>query len=128
MRVISGARCSLAGFLVASLPLLLACGSDVTDVASGPSQIAITQPNTATGMFVAVNETVPIEVQVRDASGSPIEATFPLAFVSRDTTVATVSDSGIVTAKRLGDTEIVVTLQQGTGALADSIHVTVSGF
>jgi len=63
--------------------------------------LAITPP----AAQVAIGSTVPLAAAVLDARNE-VAPNHPIAWRSRDTTVATVTDSGVVTGRREGQTEI----------------------
>ena|SRR5579884_1960218 len=111
---------------VAISVFVIGCASGTTSVTE-PATVVITSPDKTTGLTIAPHESVPLTVEALNAAGNEVTGAGPFVFRSRDTTIASVSDVGVVRARQLGQTEVVVSLQDGSRILSDSIHVIVSG-
>ena len=70
--------------------------------------------------------TAALTVTVRTAAGTAIANPGILQFASRNTTVVTVNETGVVTAKSDGASYVVASLATGTRTLSDSVGFVVS--
>ena len=70
--------------------------------------------------------TAALTVTVRTASGAALPSPGVLQFTSRNTTVVTVNETGVVTAKSDGASYVVASLTTGNRTLSDSVGFLVS--
>jgi hypothetical protein len=117
-------RMPYAMVTVGALAISGCASSDAMNPASVDA-IAIVQPN-ARSFSMNIGEPVPLKVEARDAAGHSIEPNAPFAFIARDSSVASVSASGVIMGKRAGITYVVVQLSQGSRLFSDSIRVAVN--
>ncbi|MGH7648350.1 MAG: Ig-like domain-containing protein, partial [Gemmatimonadaceae bacterium] len=93
-----------------------ACLDTANTALDAPHSVAAVtvQPSRAT---VSVGKHVALDAQITDASGSPM--TGAVTWSSRDTTIATVTPNGEVTAVRIGSTQItaVSSSKEGTATV-----------
>ena len=80
----------------------VACGGTTAPDTAGGTAVVVLTP---TSSSLSVGSTLPLQVQVKDAAGNII-ANVPIFWSSEDTAIATVSASGVVTAKALGTVQI----------------------
>lgn len=71
-------------------------------------------------------EPVALTVVARDVNGQTVQPRSDFLYVSRSTTVATVSTTGVVNGHIAGSTYVVVSLLANGRTLSDSIQVTVT--
>ena len=98
---------AIAPFVLA----LLSCTSGVTDSAR-VSTIEV-EPE---AVVVAVGAVAPLTAVLKDANGNSVNV--PVAWSSSDTSIARVSNAGVVTARQVGDVRIAATAQ-GISATAE---------
>lgn len=103
-------------FGVFALAMVAACGSSTTQVVL-PAAVTVAPKDTT----IQKGQTVQLRVVVLDVSGDTL-AGVPITYRSADSTVATVSSSGLVTSK--GPLASVY-VRAAVGALADSSLITV---
>lgn len=110
--------------LTVALVACLACGSSV-DPATEPSSIEITTPGgNAIAAFVGAH--FGLSVVVKNAAGVAISsADDRLTFASRNPSVASGDNTGLVSTVSLGSTYVVVALPLDGETLRDSIVVVV---
>lgn len=76
-------------------------GSASTDVTPEVAAVVITPPAST----LSLNSTLALQAAVQDAAGGVISS-LPVLWTVRDPSVATVSETGVVTAKSLGTTQV----------------------
>ena len=118
---------------LAAIAILGACTRDVfgpSHTADISAQVRSTRVSTShvdlslRDTTLAIGDTTSIAVAIRDRFGRDITRALKLRFVSRDTSVATVSPSkGVVTITGFGATQIVIRSSRG---FADSLSVGVA--
>lgn len=86
--------------------------------------VTITGPASATSSTLNVNETAPAETAQLVATVAPAEADQDVTWSSSNTAVATVSNSGLVTAVRPGTA--VITATKGTQSASYNVKVTAT--
>jgi hypothetical protein len=101
----------------------LACGSS-TDPSQEPQSIAVTVAGSHT-VPIIVGSQVKLTVAVKNAVGEEIVDVGPLAFTSRNSSIASVDAAGMLSAVHFGSTYVLVTLLSGTRTLVDSLDVDV---
>lgn len=79
-------------------------------------QVAVIEVSPDSSVLV-VGETLPLEAGVMDANGHPVDGV-QVAWESGDTTVASVGESGMVTAAGMGQTRVVASSDGVTGEAA----------
>ena len=104
------------------LAVLLVCSACQDTVVVTPSAITLS-PRTVS--FGALASTRAITATVLDAHGNPVHGATVL-WSSEDSTVASVSASGIVTAQAVGTTQVRGTLALPGADLVDSVRVNVA--
>lgn len=84
--------------------LAWSCAGSVTGVDRGPGSVASIDliPSSVT---LAVGAEAPLQATVRDESGRALTGV-PLVWSVRDTAIARISPTGVVTARRVGNTQI----------------------
>jgi len=110
-------RAYRAALIVAGAIALASCSSadSTTDPLQPTGQTASVVITPATTSLV-VGATVPLQAQARDASGNVVPSA-TIYWSSSDTTVATVSASGVVTARAIGTAQIAASAE-GHSAIA----------
>jgi uncharacterized protein YjdB len=110
-------RAAVAVLALASL----ACGSSSEPAAPVSSVAAIViNPSAPT---LALNASLPLQVQVQDASGAVV-ADAPVIWTVRDPNVAKVSETGVVTALALGTTEVAASSRGKSGIATITVQRT----
>ena len=119
------ARCSTRSAAISNSTALLflsllsaACTEDSLDPSHNTVDTVIVTPSTAT---MVVGSTVSFQAEARDASGTVLDR--EAFWAADDPAVATVTDSGDVTARRAGVVQIAASIE-GKSGLAD---ITVTG-
>ena len=92
-----------------------------TSTADAPTSSSSSVELTPSSIGIAVGSTAQLTAVTKDASGNVVQGG-PMGFKSLNTSVATVSASGIVTGLAIGVTYVVAT----SGGLSDSTTVTVT--
>jgi uncharacterized protein YjdB len=101
-------------FAIAALALAsLSCSSTEPTASSTSVAAIVINPQSPT---LALNASLPLQVQVQDASGAVI-AGAPVTWSVRDPNIVSVSETGVVTALALGTTEVAAT-SRGVSAIA----------
>jgi hypothetical protein len=105
-----------------------ACGSSATTTTepNAPATITVLAPNGANTFSMKAGTTAALTVTVRTAAGAAISNPGILQFTSRNTAVATVDGTGVVTAKTDGASYVVASLTTGNRTLSDSVGFVVS--
>jgi uncharacterized protein YjdB len=108
-------RPALAPWPSLGLALAAACGGAITSVDRATPVVAevVVAPLTAT---VVVGNSIPLQASVRDASGAAITGP-AIVWSVQDTTIASVSPAGVVTARAVGSTQVAASVN-GTSGLA----------
>jgi uncharacterized protein YjdB len=108
-------RSALAPWPSLGLALAAACGGAITSVDRATPVVAevVVAPLTAT---VVVGNSIPLQASVRDASGAAITGP-AIVWSVQDTTIASVSPAGVVTARAVGSTQVAASVN-GTSGLA----------
>jgi len=111
-----------------SLTLCAACGSSSTTTTdpNAPASISVRAPNGANTFSMKAGTTAALTVTVRTAAGTALPNPGILQYASRNTTVVTVNETGVVTAKSDGASYVVASLTTGTRTLSDSVGFVVS--
>src|SRR5687768_14343200 len=105
---------SIYQIAVAALALAsLSCSSTEPTASMTPVAAIVINPPAPT---LALNASLPLQVQVQDASGAVI-AGAPVTWSVRDPGIASVSETGVVTALALGTTEVAAS-SRGVSAIA----------
>ncbi len=114
-----------------ALPLLLlavACGDD--GGGSGPTGSALetieVSPSSQTIFSLAPGNTVTLTVVAKDGDGDVISNPGPITYASGNTSVVTVSASGVVTAAGAGTTTVTATATYGGVTRSGSATITVN--
>ena len=96
-----------------AIALALACGGNVTATdASAPDVVeVVVAPVTAT---VVVGGTLPLQATVRDASGQSVSGP-AVVWTVQDTSIATVSSAGVVSARGVGSTQVAASANGKSG-------------
>ena len=97
-----------------------ASGSAIVTVAQAPSTVAVTP---ASVEFTAIGETAQLTAEVQDPNGNAI-ADAPVSWVSEDESVATVDESGLVTAVADGATTVAAISGGADGEAAVTVTTT----
>ena len=112
------------------LPLTIcaACGSSTTTAAdpNAPATLTVRAPNGSAAFAMKAGATAALTVTVRTAAGAALSNPGVFLFTSRNTTVVTVDQTGVVTAKSDGASYVVASLTTGNRTLSDSVGVVVS--
>jgi hypothetical protein len=111
------------------LPLTIcaACGSSSTTTdPNAPASITVRAPNGSNAFSMKAGTTAVLTVIVRTAAGTALSNPGILQYASRNTTVVTVNETGVVTAKADGASYVVASLATGTRTLSDSVGFVVS--
>ena len=104
--------------LAATSALLAACGGDGNDLQDPPAVAEVVV--TATDSSIAVGQAVPVTATALDAEGNAV-GDVVFQFASADPEVATVSETGLVTAVAAGETEIAATAEDVTGSFVIAV-------
>jgi hypothetical protein len=96
------------------------------DVAGVATSISLAAPDGGKQLDAHTGDRIPLLVTVKDASGDKIPPPSPLTFISRNTTVAQVDSTGVVTTINPGLTYVLVEMPARGATLADSIPVTIA--
>ena len=102
-----------------AITLVTACGGSITSTDLGAPEVAdvVVAPLTAN---VIVGSTLPLQATVRDASGQAI--TGPTVVWSvQDTSIATVSSAGVVSARAVGSTQVAASANGRSGLAAITV-------
>lgn len=96
-----------------TLAFVVACGGSVTgtDVAKPDVAEVIVAPLTAT---VVVGSTLPLQASLRDAAGQLVDGP-AVVWTVQDTTIATVSSTGVVTGRAVGSTQVAASANGRSG-------------
>jgi uncharacterized protein YjdB len=108
--------------VVAALALAsLSCGGsgETAGPASSVAAIVINPP----APTLALNASLPLQVQVQDASGSVVSDA-PVTWSVRDPNIASVSENGVVTALALGTTEVAASSRGKSGIATITVQRT----
>jgi len=111
-----------------ALAFCVACGSSTSTTTdpNAPASLTVRAPNGSATFAMKVAATATLTVTVRTAAGAPVAAPGALQFTSRNTTVVTVDQTGVVTAKSDGASYVVASLTTGNRTLSDSVGIVVS--
>jgi hypothetical protein len=90
------------------------------------TSISLAAPDGGKQLDAHTGDRIPLLVTVKDASDDKIPPPSPLTFISRNTTVAQVDSTGVVTTINPGLTYVVVEMPARGATLADSIPVTIA--
>ena len=95
---------------------VLGCGGSVTggDLLAPDVAEVVVAPVTAT---VVVGNSLPLQASVRDAAGQVIDGP-AVVWTVQDTTIATVSSAGVVTARAVGSTQVAANANGHSGIAA----------
>ncbi len=96
-----------------ALAFVVACGGSVTGTDLPASNVAevIVAPLTAS---VVVGSTFPLQASLRDAAGQLVDGP-AVVWTVQDTTIATVSSTGIVTGRAVGSTQVAASADGRSG-------------
>lgn len=96
-----------------ALALVVACGGSVTgnDLSAPDVAEVVVAPVTAT---VVVGNSLPLQASVRDAAGQVMDGP-AVVWTVQDTTIATVSASGVVTGRAVGSTQVAASANGRSG-------------
>lgn len=111
-----------------ALTICAACGSSTatTTDPNAPASITVRAPNGSNAFSMKAGTTAALTVTVRNAAGSALSNPGIFQFTSRNTTVVTVNETGVVTAKTDGASYVVASLATGGRSLSDSVGFVVS--
>jgi Bacterial Ig-like domain (group 2) len=111
-----------------TLAICAACGSssDAPTDPNAPALLTLKAPNGSNTFAMKAGTTAPLTVTVRTAAGIPLPNAGTLQFTSRNTTVVTIDQTGVVTAKSDGASYVVASLTTGNRTLSDSVGIVVS--
>jgi len=110
-------RAIVAGLALASLSC--SSGETAAPAASSVAAVVINPP----APTLALNASLPLQVQVQDASGAVV-ADAPVIWTVRDPTIARVSETGVVTALALGTTEVAASSRGKSGIATITVQRT----
>ena len=122
MAIVPSGRLKALGSAI--LLVCLACSSSVNP-ANAPRSISLTGPDGGKGLSAGVGVEIGLAVTVKNAAGETIAPGGPLRFASRDSTVVSVNQTGVISTVGLGTTYVVVALSTADGTLQDSVGVLV---
>lgn len=110
---------ALHGWRGIAIVLAAACGGTITSADRTTQDVAevVVSPLTAS---VAVGSTLPLQASVRDASGQTISGT-TVVWSVQDTSIATVSPLGVVTARAVGATQVAASANGRSGLASISV-------
>lgn len=110
---------ALHGWRGIAIVLAAACGGTITSADRTTQDVAevVVSPLTAS---VAVGGTLPLQASVRDASGQTISST-TVVWSVQDTSIATVSPLGVVTARAVGATQVAASANGRSGLASISV-------
>jgi hypothetical protein len=112
------------------LPLTIcaACGSSSTTTIdpNAPASITVRAPNGTNAYAMKAGTTALLTVTVRSAAGAVLPNPGVLQFASRNTSVVTVNETGVVTARSDGASYVVASLATGSRTLSDSVGFVVT--
>src|SRR5439155_20856961 len=101
------------------------CASS-TDIPA-PVVLTMTTPDGAKTLNAAPGAAVPLRVSVRDGTGAAVTTPGPIAFLSRNTNIASVDSTGLIRAGIVGTTYVVGSLGTGrANTVRDSVGVIVA--
>jgi len=111
-----------------ALAVCAACGSSTSTTTdpNAPAVLTVRAPNGSNAFAMKAGTTAVLTVTVQTASGAVIQNPGALQFTSRNTTVVTVNETGVVTAKSDGASSVVASLTTGNRTLSDSVGFLVS--
>lgn len=110
-------RAAVAVLALASL----SCGS--SSEPAGPTSTVATIVINPPAPTLALNASLPLQVQVQDASGAVV-ADAPVTWSVRDPNIASVSETGVVTALALGTTEVAASSRGKSGIATITVQRT----
>jgi plastocyanin len=121
-------HCQYRHPLALTVLLLAACGGDGGDDGpSGPTLASIeVSPSSETIFSLAPNNTVALTVVARDEDGDVISDPGTISYASENTSIATVSASGVVTAAGAGTTSVTASATYGGVTRSGSAAITVN--
>jgi uncharacterized protein YjdB len=121
--VMSSAVRSIHRATIAMVALVIwSCGGGGTPTGDNSSLVAavVVNPSSST---LALNSTLPLQAEVQDAAGAPVGGT-PVLWSVRDANIATVSETGVVTGKSLGTTQVAASAGGKSGIATITIQKT----
>jgi len=104
---------SLAAWRLVVIAFIVACGGTITSVDRATPDVAevVVSPLTAS---VVVGSSIPLQASLRDASGQVLSGP-AVVWSVQDTTIASVSPAGVVTARAVGSTQIAASANGKSG-------------
>jgi hypothetical protein len=103
---------------------LSACGADMGP--TGIASISLRGPAGESQLFTIVGGNVQLHAAAMNSQGIAVTPTQPFSFASKDSIVASISSTGLLTANHPGSTFVVAHLSDGNESFVDSLQVSVA--
>ena len=101
--------------------VIWSCGgaAPTSDAPGGVAAVLVSPPSST----LSLNATLPLQAEVHDAGGTAL-SNLPIVWTVRDPAIATVSETGVVTAKSLGTTQVAASSGGKSGVATITVQKT----